>query len=215
MSEAMATEFVRRLMGLDFYAGMVLIDTSAKDSISTAEDATYFSNKKRQSEHHKKVKTPNLMYEVFIADAVARAWGAYCLVHRHELGMTDVVLDTKPIPPALQDEVARNLRSAFLKSAGLKVCDVRWASEEEEPLLLVPDHLAGLVRRNVMSYTKPRKECVEAWDLLEPARQSGRLQIQDGREFTTLPDRPRGGEPPPGAEARDAPPTQPPPPTRG
>jgi hypothetical protein len=194
MAPAMEVGIVRQLMGTDFYAGMVLIDTSAPDSVSVARDATTMANRRRRSEHRPKIKLPNLMYEVFVADAVANAWKAYSTIHQEFLGFGDVVLDDKPIPAHLREEVARSLTSAFA-SQGMRIRTVRWASEQDEPLLLFPDHLAGLVHRNVT-----RKECVEPWDLLEPARRSGRLSIQDGKKFLTLPANVGPEEPPPSSK---------------
>lgn len=177
-TEQRAVEFLEELLRREVDVSLVLTNASGNESVEVARNATEAANKHRTF-GRRKVRQPNLLYALLMKDAVIAAWGAASRRHGDFLTFVDLYLDEANLGPDFGGGLVEKFRRNTERK-GLRLGAIEWRAESEEPLLLVPDIIAGVFHRRVMT-----GECEEACRLLLDAGKAGRIRIQDGATFTT------------------------------
>jgi hypothetical protein len=167
LSGAHASRFAESLISSQVDIGAFLMDPGGKESIEAAERA-YASEclgRKQAQERvggklgkklHPDISQHDYFYLLFLIWTVNACAGAYNVRNGHFPSFLDIVLDTKSIKPAHRERFVRLYRETFDKPESdiprIYVRDIRWRSEQEEPLLLVPDLFGGILCRADRGY---------------------------------------------------------------
>lgn len=183
MTPNIATSFVTNLMNTKVDVCLVLLRTDSSTNVELASELTELAKERRNARHKPHISTSCLVYFLVVKDAILRAWDQVSRRLSTNLSYFDVVMDTANVSKYDKGLFQKVLKQAMQQHSGVVCRDVRWVSPKDEPLLNIPDILAGVYLRNVM-----HKDVPEAWQLLEAADRNGRIFIQDGIE-TMDPDK--------------------------
>lgn len=179
--EADVIHFIQGLVTTAADVALVLVCPSGEESVGIAVEATEIANAGRAREKRRLIKPAHLMYALLAFEAVANAWSLASKRRRSILRECDLTFDRGGLPRKYQEEVEGKLRELAAKRE-LVFHAMDWGAEEEKPLLLVPDLLAGLTRRRFTG-----EGYREAWEVLWREHEKGRIWIQDGKDIVSLP----------------------------
>jgi hypothetical protein len=176
MSPDDAESFIAHSLDLDLDIGLVLLDTGSDGNVSKARRFTEKSNARRKARGNPSIVTAHLVYAIAAKEAIIGAWSHASIRRSAELATFHVVMDNASITNHTRLLFERASQEAF-ERIGIACRSVTWASEENEPLLYVPDIFAGVYRRQVT-----HGDVRGAWAQIEGAAASGRIHLQDGME---------------------------------
>jgi len=179
-TEEMAISFVTALLSLDVDIALILIDASDAENHEISKLAAAKSNNGRSIKHEPHIKPSSLMYSLLATEAAVNAIIGASIRNQLQIRSLDLTFDNANLSNLHRKELVDDLRQ-FSPKYELAFANVAWKSEQEQPLLLVPDLIAGIVHRRLIS-----GGCVEAWEILWDAYNSQRISIQDGKEFHAL-----------------------------
>ena len=185
MHVGLAERFIECLLELDVDIGIQSVDVGGEDSIAGIKYAAQYSKKSRKK-HNKPIHNElSLSYSLFTSAAVLYSLTARATrvgVFPHEFTL---VLDREDIGRKRNEDYMCDLISIFSKH-GTTVLDFSWQSRLEEPLLLVPDIVGGLIRRHGVTGEGER-----GVQLLKEAERSGQVYAVDGYgiDSSAFPDR--------------------------
>ncbi len=169
-----AANLVQALLKSNIQIAALLIDPTHPKSIQAAQNTTKIVNAHRQEAHHPKITEAGQTYIHFV-------WQVIHNVLKTTLEQTgelpeffDVVLDKGPLKNRHQSQYRKALKDAA-ENNGRCIRKVEWSDEESEPLLNIPDLVAGIFHRDA-SYG----DASTARQILQDAGRSGRISIQDG-----------------------------------
>jgi hypothetical protein len=168
--------FVAEILATDVQVCLVLLDTASPENAENFRELAELSNRRRVERGNPPIAASSLTYMLAHKEALLgvlqKATAAIPSVAR----FFDVVLDEANLQ--LHDRrLAADAFSMQLARAGLVCQSYRWAKEQDEPLLYVPDLLAGIYRRSATLDDVPG-----ALALLERAEERGRVVLQDGMQ---------------------------------
>ena len=169
-----AYEFVRQLLDTDVDVAAILIDTSHPASVAAARSNTELVNQRRQAVHHRKMTEAGFSYGIFAGQLITDLLMASLERTGCRPTFFDVVLDNAALK-AVQERQWRDWLRAAGANNDTSVGDVVWTSEQAEPLLLLPDLVAGILLRDAVA-----GDCQRARQALQDAGRAGRLSIRDG-----------------------------------
>jgi hypothetical protein len=174
MTPMAAATFVSKLLYSSVDVSLVLLDTAGVRAYKRAREATAASNALRRAIGNPRLNTHDLVYMLMLKDAVTAAWLKASQRLQAPVSFFDLVLDTASVAGHSRDLTVKAVQSTFHR-AGLVCREVLWKRESDEPLLLVPDILAGVCRRQLTHH-----DVIDAWRLIEGAADAGRIALQDG-----------------------------------
>jgi hypothetical protein len=180
----MATAFADRLIASPCEVGAFLCDPGAPENIAYAEHRTNAANagRKRQRakestnegrRQHPDISQHDLNYLDFTSQALFACMQSIASRHSRPTFFS-VIMDTQSI--------ARHQRSWFTREFkrvaeqfGTRIDQIEWKTEQEEPLLLLPDILGGILCRADRGYDDARQAAGKLWD----AERVGRFKFQN------------------------------------
>jgi hypothetical protein len=161
--------------------GLLSVDSSDKGNVDLLQEAVDLANKNRETQHSKQLNPSATAYWLLAPRAVHLAWAAVSLRQRTRLRHFDLVFDEANLHSSHRTPFITNIKESF-GDEKVEVESVRWASEQEELLLHVPDYIAGVALRK---FTKG--DCPASWAHVARAQQRGQIMVQDPVEFYSLP----------------------------
>lgn len=181
-TEEMAISFVTALLSLDVDIALILLDASDAENYEISQLAAAKVNTVRSIEHEQHIKPSSLMYAFLATEAAVNAIIGASIRNQLQIRSFDLTFDNANLSNLHRKELADNLRR-FSPKYEFDFANVAWKSEQEEPLLLVPDLIAGIVHRRFMS-----GGCVKSWEILWDAYNSQRISVQDGKRVPRFVD---------------------------
>lgn len=172
-----AFEFIDHLLSSDAEVAVILIDPAHPTSIATAQNNTDLVNRRRQDHHHPKIKKAGFSYSILAAQLVTNALMVTLTRTGHCPSFFDVVLDKASLRSVDECRWRDGLRNAASNN-NTTIGRVEWTHEEHEPLLLLPDLVAGVLHRDAIYGDVQR-----ARQLLQDAGREGRISFQDGHKI--------------------------------
>jgi hypothetical protein len=186
--------FVNKLIASTAEVGAFLADPGAHENVELARERAERANRGRANarekeetdqgkRQHPDIVPHDLHYLDFLAKAVVKCIEA-CAVRNNRPSFVDIVIDTMDI-----NEVHR----AWFKKEFTRVADkleltirrIDWKTEQEEPLLLLPDLFGGILCREDR-YRDVGEAAMRLWD----AERDGRFKFLN----KPPPERPAEGE---------------------
>jgi len=171
-----ALEFAKCLLATDCEIAAILIDPAGNKSVAAARSLSQLSSQRRQALHRRRIRPANLGYSLFVARVVCNLLEVTLLRRGKLPSYVDLVLDEAILSRTQKTEFAEGLKQAGHPK--IRFGRVDWCHEKDEPLLLLPDHVAGILHRQAT-----RGDQSNACVALLGAAQMGRIAIQDG--YTT------------------------------
>lgn len=166
MTQEAAIEFMERLfVPCVSAAALVCVDAGHAKSVAAAANYAKFANRARRMNGAPEVPTATHMYVRLVSEAVIEAWAATCKAIGPMNTLVDVVFDRQDMNEVERQKFAERLREATdARGRGFKSGEIRWASRSDEPLLLLPDQIAGVVRRHARGSDLPEgMAAVDSW----------------------------------------------------
>jgi hypothetical protein len=174
--------FLKSFFALDVAAGMLSVDSTDRANVETLQEAVDLANANNRARNRFKPMTT--AYSLLAPKAVLQAWMAVCLRQRYRLERFSLVFDEANLPKELQERLTAAICESF-QEQNVRVDDVRWASEDDETLLHVPDYIAGVSLRKFT-----RDDCPFSFVELQRAKDREQLRVQDPIEIYTLSPKP-------------------------
>jgi hypothetical protein len=181
LSEAQVVDFLTYLLASDCDVAAILIDPGGAESISVAHKGATLSSARRQAVHHAKISAASLGYSLLATQAIVNALTLTTERKGQLPTYVDVVLDAANIPRRHQRHFAQFLRKA--SEPRVRFGRIEWAHEDSEPLLLLPDLVAGVLHRQG-TVGDVRDSC----RMIIKAAKAGRVSLQDGHKIRTEQD---------------------------
>jgi hypothetical protein len=169
-----AVESILRLDGVDI--AVLVVDTSSHQNLETFQQAKHASDTVRRALKERRISGPNLLYILFAAQAVALVWGVARRRREHRFAFFELILDEANLHHK-EEQLLRRIVTEASAEHQIRYQQITWANEENEPLLHVPDLIAGIYHRGIL-YDDVR-ECIQ---ILEAASRSGRIRVAQGME---------------------------------
>ena len=166
--------FMRRLFQLDVIVSIVMVRTDNPGNIKHAIALTDMANRNRKQRHNPKIKTAGLFYMLCSNIALINAWDRSGRAKGEDLSFFNLIYDNAPLGKSEKQLIMESLPITFRKVQS-KFNRISWKSEQEEPLLNLPDLIAGTCVRQAV-----RGDVHEVWEVLETAEKRGTVFIQDG-----------------------------------
>lgn len=176
-SAEVAYRFVDDLLLSDAEIAAILIDPAHPTSVSAARNNAALVNRRRQTLHHPKISEAGFGYSIFTAQLVTNI----LMVSLNRKGSRPTFFDVVLDKGCLRSVDERRWQTALKDAAdcyGTTVGRVEWTHEEHEPLLLLPDLVAGILHRDAIQGDVQR-----ARQLLQDAGRAGRISLQDGHKI--------------------------------
>lgn len=213
-------EFLQRLPIDRISVALVAISTKSDLNASISAQAARVANAWRQRGHRRHIAETSLVRILCDLEAINNAWAFHSTrqvieakrrriaaqriktpgddwVPRSgdrdsQVSFMSVTIDEGNHTAATRREVPAMMRDV-MRRHGVDVRPVKWTSEREEPLLAIPDLLAGMLLRH-----GERRDLSAAMQWVDEARKVGRIRLQDGKTI-------RIPEPPPSNAAAASP----------
>ena len=169
----LAYGFVQSLLETDAEIAAILIDTSHPTSVSAARNNTALVNQRRRAAHHRQITEAGFCYSIFAGQLIMNL----LMVTLERTGLRPTFFDVVLDKAALKKKHERQWRDILRNAAADNdtTVDVAWTSEQQEPLLLLPDLVAGILLRDAVAGDVQR-----ARQALQDAGRAGRISLQDG-----------------------------------
>jgi hypothetical protein len=182
-TDVMLATFFERFFSMNVSCGLVSVDSADRSNVDLLQEAVDYANANRLAQHSKVLRPMSVAYWLLAPRATVLSWAAVSLQQGKHLRHFDVVFDEANLPSKQRRPFIEGIKSAF-DDQGVVVGTVRWASEQDEPLLHVPDYIAGVTLR-----TSTKNDCPAAWEQLKTAQARGQISTQDPVTIYTLPPR--------------------------
>jgi hypothetical protein len=220
LSPEKLVEFLRRLPIDRISVAILAIATKSDVNASISAHAASVANAWRQHGHRRRIAETSLVRILCDLEAINNVWAFHSTRQVIEakrrriaaqrikapggdwvpqLGDRDsqvsfmsVKIDEGNHTPAVRREVPEMVRKV-MHGHGVDVRPFSWTSESEEPLLAIPDLLAGMLLRH-----GERRDLSAAMQWVDEARKADRIRLQDGKTI-------RIPEPPPSNAAAASP----------
>jgi|RhiMetdeSRZDD1v2_1073273.scaffolds.fasta_scaffold02409_19 hypothetical protein len=180
MSERHALRFVQELLDSQSDVSLVLVDAGLDENYQVISEVTEIANRVRTESRERRIRAPNLNYELLVKDAIIGVLGPAWERAGCKVTCLDVILDSANLSMGDRKRFKQILTENSAKH-GLHM-EVSWCCNEDQPLLNVPDIIAGIMHRRLI-----HNQLEETADLLLRAWRDSRIIIQDGRTFVPLP----------------------------
>jgi len=169
MTDELAANFIRNLLALNVLVALVGVDASDPENCGLADVMISKANEIRR----KKLTKSNMMYVRTVVQALANIWST------DKITFFDLILDSSSLPKKESRRFCSVLQEK-LGSRGTTVREIRWQTEQVEPLLLAPDILAG-----VGSRWSTHQDVPASWNEIVRGHSAGKLIIENGFEVYT------------------------------
>lgn len=169
MTDELAANFIKKLLALNVLVTLVGVDASDPGNCCLAD----LMNSKANEIRHKKLTKSNMMYVRTVVQALANIWST------DNITFFDLILDSSSLPKKESRLFCSVLQDKF-GSRGTTVREIRWQTEQVEPLLLAPDILAGVGSRWTTHQDVPA-----SWNEIVRGHSAGKLIIENGFEVYT------------------------------
>jgi len=179
-TDAVLAAFLESFFALDVAAGLLSVDSTDRANVELLQEAVDFANANR-GDRERQFNATMTAYGLLTPKALIAAWSAVCLRQRRPLERFALTLDEANLHKVMRGKLAHAVEASF-RDEGVHVDKVRWASEQDEPLLHVPDYIAGVTLR---TFTKG--DCPASFAQLEQARVNQQLHVLDPVEIHLLP----------------------------
>jgi hypothetical protein len=180
-TDELLAEFLSSFFALDVAAGIISVDCSDSANVELLQEAVEFANRNRAEQQLKQLNPTATAYLLLAPKAVIQGWAAVSLRQGEHLRHFELIFDEANLHSAHRADFIQGIQQSF-KEQGVEVEGVRWASEQMEPLLHVPDYVAGVSLRKFT-----RGDCPASWDQLEKASGRRQIMVQNPVEIYTLP----------------------------
>jgi hypothetical protein len=174
MTDSMAAECIKRVLATEIEIAIVGIDGGGAGSVKSAERLTSAANELRKDQNRPSIQPGSAIYLRAVWEALFRSIEIFYLRRSMLPSPLEVVFDNGNLKTKERDFISRNLQVVCGKY-GLSVRNISWLSEQEQPLLLLPDIFAGVLRRQATHNDLPL-----AWEKVQTAIQAGRIVYKDG-----------------------------------
>jgi hypothetical protein len=174
MTDSMAAECIEQVLATEIEIAIVGVDGGETGSVNSAERLTSAANILRKDQNRPSISSASAIYLRASWEALLRSIEIFYLRRSMLPSPLEVVLDNGNLKTEERDFVSRNLQVVCGKY-GLTIRNISWRSEQEQPLLLLPDIFAGALRRQATHNDLPL-----AWNKILSAIQSGRIVYKDG-----------------------------------
>lgn len=166
MTDDRAAEFIRDLFRFDVLVSLVGLDSSDEENCQIATALTETANRNRS----RKIRRPNLMYVRVAAQAIINVWGS------EKFGFFDVIFDSNSLPKHEFALFHRILMTQF-GNRGATIREISRRTEQQAPLLLAADIIAGVGKRHSSHQSVPK-----SWAGIISGQSSGKVFIENGIE---------------------------------
>ena len=174
MTDALAANFIKAVLSTESVISIVGVDGGDSANIEGATRLTEGANHYRRQSKRPVISRGSAMYLLTASKALSEALLSFYKRNGPYLSFFDVVFDHGNIKGKETERVAETLKAVYSKN-GFTVQSISWSSEEEEPLLFIPDIFSGVTRRQATHNDLP-----QAWSQIQRAIQSKRLVYKDG-----------------------------------
>jgi len=189
LSEELVLQFLKHLLASKCEIAAILIDPGGDKSIRTAQSGAALATERRQAVHHGKISASALGYSLLVAQAVINVIKAILDRTGNLPSFVDVVLDEASISRRHKRGFEKAIRQAG--QPRIHFGRLEWVHEQQEPLLLLPDLVAGVLHRHgtVGDLAAPCRVILDA-------AKAGRVSLQDGHKLKSSrsDDKPGAGE---------------------
>lgn len=164
MTDDIVSQFLDAILECDILFSLVGLDTSVEVNCQIADSLTNTANQNRK----KKIKQSNLMYARVAAEAIIAIYGS------KRLTFFDIIFDCNSLPKNEFNLLKNILRDQFAKR-GVVIKEVMRKSEQQEPLLLAADIIAGVGRR-----WDTHQDIPQSWEKIIKGKSLGKVFIRNG-----------------------------------
>lgn len=173
-----AVQFATDIVASHAEVGAMLVDTGAEENIELSKERHARANEGRRQarekeltvegrREHRDITLHDLHYLDFMSRAVLACFEAI-MGRQGKPTYVDIVLDSKQVNPHQGDWFVREFQRIGINH-GIKIRDIVWRSEEEEPLLLLPDLFGGILCREER-YRDAFAAASKLWDAVRAKR---------------------------------------------
>lgn len=164
LTDGMVAQFLDRIFESDILFSLVGLDTSDEENCQIAESLTNIANQNRR----KKIKQSNLMYARVAAEAIITIYGST------RLSFFNINFDSNSLPKNEFNLLKNILRDNFAKR-GVEIKEITRKTEQQEPLLLAADIIAGVGRR-----WDTHQDVPQSWEKIIKGQTLGKVFIRNG-----------------------------------
>lgn len=136
LTDDTVSRFLDRILAFDILFSLVGLDTVDEENCKIAKSLTDKANRNRR----KKIKQPNLMYARVAAEAIIAIYGS------NRLSFFDIIFDSNNLPKH-EFNLFKNVLTDNFAKRSVKIREITRKTEQQEPLLLAADIIAGVGRR--------------------------------------------------------------------
>lgn len=180
----MATAFVERLIASPCEVGAFLCDPGDPDNIAYAKHRTKAANAGRRRQRamettaagrrqHPDISQHDLHYLDFTSQALFACMQSIASRHSRPT-FFNVIMDTQAIAQHQRTWFTMEFKRVATEF-DTRIDQLDWRAEQEEPLLLLPDILGGILCRADRGYDDARQAAGKLWD----AERAGRFKFQN------------------------------------
>ncbi|MFA4828568.1 MAG: hypothetical protein WC855_07270 [Thermodesulfovibrionales bacterium] len=166
LTDGTVSQFLDGILESDILFSLVGLDTSAEENCQFAELLTDTANQHRR----KKIKQSNLMYARVAAEAIIAIYGS------NRLSFFDIIFDSNSLPKNEFNLLKNILKDKFAKR-GVIIREITRKTEQQEPLLLAADIIAGVGRR-----WDTHQDVPQSWGKIIKGQKLGKVIIRNGIE---------------------------------
>lgn len=177
MSPDIAATFIEQVLNTPVDISLVMLDTGSGQNEEIAYRAAEIARRSRRKNGVPPINGCGLMYLLMVSTAIINAWSHEAIRHNRELKYFEVVMDNFSMTNYNRDFFRSEFQLEMVRQ-GVCVNSIQWETEEDEPLLYIPDLFAGVCRRQLTN-----GDVGEAWATIDAAIQSRRIGLQDGMKI--------------------------------
>lgn len=181
-SPDMATAFADRLIASPCEVGAFLCDPGAPENIAHAERLTKAANEGRKRQRamettnegrrqHPDISQHDLNYLNFTSQALFACMQSIAS-RQSRPTFFNVIMDTQTIAPHQRTWFSQQFKRVAEQFC-TRIDQIAWKTEQEEPLLLLPDILGGILCRADRGFADARRAAGKLWD----AERDGRFKF--------------------------------------
>jgi hypothetical protein len=170
--------FVEQVLFSDVELCLAMLETTSPKNRALSGDLVTVSNQRRAARHNPAISQASMVYLQTAGEAILGALSQLSRRRGPASGFIDVTLDEGNVSQHDRPNIVTALKQDCTR-CGFDCRDVTWTTEQAQPMLFVPDILAGIYRRQVT-----HRDVNDALFLMEGALAARRIMIRDG--ITTL-----------------------------
>lgn len=172
MSDKLCAEFLSVLLKTEVKIAVCGIDAGGKVNPTLAKEISERANAARK--HFPLMKKSTILYFLVAKEVLINVWAQFITSTREGVSYMNVIFDREDLKQKVLELFQNMLRSAFTRQ-NMTLHRVSWCSREQEPLLLVPDYIAGAYKRKIT-----HDDCPNTWKEIEKALKNKQIAYQDG-----------------------------------